>query len=368
VKRTKSQLTGYRTLLRLLHTASLSDTCQVALFSGYLGYWDNSKGSVQSVNTSPLECSYLIPVQDRFALLAVRKMLLRWCVRRLQGTVWSCQTQGSETELYFNSRILVCLLSLLGDTVVSGNEIPLLIDLGMPAIILALRNLVLGLENSPVPKVLEVEAILDEGISQRKHVDAAVTFAQTSSASLMGMEAAALMKIGVRVVRGPDWKWGDQVCSAILCLFYPQNVPFFVSCRLIKFICALVTLFFKDGSPPGEGRVIGDLGEDGWVRVQWDNGSTNSYRMGREGKFDLKLAQPPTPAPPPNAIVPELPGNLEQKSNHLHRCSSLLAGFFYNNQRDKHPFDTCCRLLTFFFDSFRSYRNKKSAASSSCSE
>ena len=27
--------------------------------------------------------------------------------------------------------------------------------------------------------------------------------------------------------------------------------------------------------------------------MQWDNGSTNSYRMGKEGKYDLKLADPP---------------------------------------------------------------------------
>ena len=39
------------------------------------------------------------------------------------------------------------------------------------------------------------------------------------------------------------------------------------------------------------GTVIGELGEDGWIRVQWDTGSTNSYRMGKEGKFDLRLAE-----------------------------------------------------------------------------
>lgn len=39
--------------------------------------------------------------------------------------------------------------------------------------------------------------------------------------------------------------------------------------------------------------MIGELGEDGWIRVQWDTGSTNSYRMGKEGKYDLKLAEPP---------------------------------------------------------------------------
>lgn len=50
----------------------------------------------------------------------------------------------------------------------------------------------------------------------------------------------------------------------------------------------------QDGPPPGEGQVVGELGEDGWVRVQWDNGATNSYRMGKEGKYDLKLAEPPS--------------------------------------------------------------------------
>lgn len=27
----------------------------------------------------------------------------------------------------------------------------------------------------------------------------------------------------------------------------------------------------------------------GWVDITWDNGSTNSYRMGAEGKYDLKI-------------------------------------------------------------------------------
>ena len=40
------------------------------------------------------------------------------------------------------------------------------------------------------------------------------------------------------------------------------------------------------------GTVIGELGDDGWIRVKWDTGSTNSYRMGKEDKYDLKLAEP----------------------------------------------------------------------------
>ena len=54
-----------------------------------------------------------------------------------------------------------------------------------------------------------------------------------------------MMKVGAKVMRGADWKWGDQ-----------------------------------DGGALGVGRVIGELGEDGWVRVQWETGSTNSYRFG----------------------------------------------------------------------------------------
>ncbi|ESO05310.1 hypothetical protein HELRODRAFT_111260 [Helobdella robusta] len=59
---------------------------------------------------------------------------------------------------------------------------------------------------------------------------------------------------GVKVVRGLDWKWKDQ-----------------------------------DGSPPGEGVIIGEL-HTGWVDVAWDAGGLNSYRMGAEGKYDLTLA------------------------------------------------------------------------------
>ncbi|XP_058800749.1 E3 ubiquitin-protein ligase HECTD1 isoform X3 [Phymastichus coffea] len=58
---------------------------------------------------------------------------------------------------------------------------------------------------------------------------------------------------GARVARGLDWKWRDQ-----------------------------------DGIPPGEGTVTGEL-HNGWIDVTWDNGCSNSYRMGAEGKYDLRL-------------------------------------------------------------------------------
>ena len=57
------------------------------------------------------------------------------------------------------------------------------------------------------------------------------------------------------MVRGPDWTWGDQ-----------------------------------DGSPPGKGTVVSELSSNGWVRVRWKSGSINSYRMTKDGKFDLAIA------------------------------------------------------------------------------
>ncbi|XP_041988693.1 E3 ubiquitin-protein ligase Ufd4 isoform X4 [Aricia agestis] len=57
---------------------------------------------------------------------------------------------------------------------------------------------------------------------------------------------------GARVTRGPDWKWRDQ-----------------------------------DGAT-ATGTVTSDL-HNGWVDVRWDHGGRNSYRMGAEGKFDLKV-------------------------------------------------------------------------------
>merc|ERR1719209_2130019 len=64
------------------------------------------------------------------------------------------------------------------------------------------------------------------------------------------------MVVGARVTRGLDWKWRDQ------------DGP---------------------GGAPGEGTVTGEL-HNGWIDVTWDHGGSNSYRMGAEGKFDLKLS------------------------------------------------------------------------------
>lgn len=76
---------------------------------------------------------------------------------------------------------------------------------------------------------------------------------------------------GARVARGVDWRWDDQ-----------------------------------DGVPQGEGLVTGEI-HNGWIDVKWEHGVRNSYRMGAEGKFDLRLANSdnlPTMEGGSNSLVP----------------------------------------------------------------
>ncbi|XP_036397800.1 E3 ubiquitin-protein ligase HECTD1 isoform X6 [Megalops cyprinoides] len=86
---------------------------------------------------------------------------------------------------------------------------------------------------------------------------------------------------GARVVRGIDWKWRDQ-----------------------------------DGTPAGEGTVTGEA-HNGWIDVTWDAGGSNSYRMGAEGKFDLKLAPgyDPESAPSPKPVSSTVSGTAQSWSS-----------------------------------------------------
>ena len=81
-----------------------------------------------------------------------------------------------------------------------------------------------------------------------------------NSDSNMDMDIDEMVKrmvIGATVVRGRDWVDGNQ-----------------------------------DGTPPGTGVILGQIPEHGLVKVQWENGSIFNYRMGQNGKYELKLAPP----------------------------------------------------------------------------
>lgn len=196
-------MNGYRTLLRLLYATKLNDSSLVGIFIGFLGC--NVVG-VQPI--SSMEPTRFVSVQDRASLSLLRKMLLRFCAKQLQAIVWECRNQSTDVEYHPKSRIVTFLLSIVSSAALSGEETDTLVTLGIPAIVLALRKQLAF--QSQTPPISKVQVILDEGVSRRK---GAISTGNDSLATLAlsGQEAAAAMKLGVRVVRGPDWKWGDQV-------------------------------------------------------------------------------------------------------------------------------------------------------------
>merc|ERR1719218_463899 len=63
-------------------------------------------------------------------------------------------------------------------------------------------------------------------------------------------------EIGIRVLRSPSWKYGDQ-----------------------------------DGN--GRGTIIrSSERKPGWAKVHWDNGYEGSYRVGANGEYDLVHSEP----------------------------------------------------------------------------
>ncbi|KIH67050.1 HECT-domain protein [Ancylostoma duodenale] len=104
----------------------------------------------------------------------------------------------------------------------------------------------------------KVESLMPQGANNNKlragltadmvsmmHTRSRMRVARAGRHAAVGTDAR-----GMRVIRGPDWSWDDQ-----------------------------------DGG--GEGKIVGCV-ENGWVDVQWDNGYTNSYRFGADGRFDIQ--------------------------------------------------------------------------------
>ncbi|KAK7864133.1 hypothetical protein R5R35_007650 [Gryllus longicercus] len=291
VQRARIRVQGCEMMYELLRREQLLPSVRYALLSGWLGL-THRKQVVREDSGYCLDDIQLANPQRKLEVVLAHAKIASWAVAALRSSLLSAEPapghssgcgnlgsggmgsraktagprsrsgKGSLNQGTYSwlrrlpwARFLLALLGLLTGSH-RGGELSLLIGSGLLALLQTLARQLEGCWPDvlgPPPEDCDPETYAVYEDSLQRHSAPAVAYT--------GPELAALMKIGTRVVRGVDWKWGDQ-----------------------------------DGPPPGEGRVIGELGEDGWVRVQWDNGSTNSYRMGKEGKYDLKLAEPPTPA------------------------------------------------------------------------
>uniref|UniRef100_UPI00358FCF6D E3 ubiquitin-protein ligase HERC2 n=1 Tax=Myxine glutinosa TaxID=7769 RepID=UPI00358FCF6D len=276
MERAEVRLEGLQVMLKLLQKRQLLPSVRYALLCGWLrllpeGY---ARGPLlldclSDVELTPPYMRKLLEVScgqlHSWAVEVLRHLALEaeTCFQRagVQPTALAVVTNepgaGPSLGTLPQGRFLLALLGMLTADH-HASCLGLLLNSGLLGVTQCLFRLigpwVEGGEGEASPSLCGISAAVVEEVRR-----------DTSNppAPASGPELAALMKVGTRVMRGVDWKWGDQ-----------------------------------DGPSPGLGRVIGELGEDGWIRVQWDTGNTNSYRMGKEGKYDLRIAElPPAQQP-----------------------------------------------------------------------
>ncbi|CAH0559020.1 unnamed protein product [Brassicogethes aeneus] len=263
VKRCKLRKQGLDMIKHLLNSNFILNSVRYSIINGYLGLDKADEYMCHCLDEVKLVTPFL-----KTELLFSQLGITEWCIDTLRQYILrdipskSGKTKGTNAKVNLNlgtytllrdiprARMLLAIIGILSSNMrYNAMELSPLVNSGVISSVLALLKQA-GCDQSIVRKVSEFYVLYADMIENNKPRFAFVT----------GPELASLMKLGTRVVRGADWKWGDQ-----------------------------------DGNPPGEGRVIGELGDDGWVRVEWTNGTTNSYRMGIEGKYDLTLASPPSP-------------------------------------------------------------------------
>nr|XP_014343905.1 PREDICTED: E3 ubiquitin-protein ligase HERC2 [Latimeria chalumnae] len=276
LERAEVRLEGIDTMLKLASKSFLLSSVQYAMFCG----WQRLIPEGTNIGEPLSDCLKdvdLIPPFNRMLLEVTFGKLYAWAIQNIRSilldasirfkelgiqpvplqTITNDNPAGPSLGTIPQARFLLVMLNML--TLQHGaNSLSLLLNSGMLALTqTALRLIGPSSDNSEDDINTSVHGASATVLEESRKETAPVPL------PVSGPELAAMMKIGTRVMRGVDWKWGDQ-----------------------------------DGPPPGLGRVIGELGEDGWIRVQWDTGSTNSYRMGKEGKYDLKLAEPPPASQP----------------------------------------------------------------------
>ncbi|QQP57480.1 Uncharacterized protein FKW44_002489, partial [Caligus rogercresseyi] len=269
VKRSQVRLRGIKEMNALLDlSGSLLPSCKYYMLCGWLGTKISERAPVLP---HCLDDIAIIPPYNRAEILVEHSKTLEWTARELNRLVSEASSKigsripkGVRMKESINhrdqhgiatlssSRFLLSLIGMLY-TELKGQELGMLLNMKVLSSVQGLLQII----GPDIIRQIKLNTHLDDGI--QTIFEDMLERSKNVPSPLSGMELARLMKNGTRVVRGVDWKWANQ-----------------------------------DGPPPSEGRVIGELGEDGWIRVQWDNGTTNSYRMGKEGRYDLKLAEPPS--------------------------------------------------------------------------
>ncbi|CRL02239.1 CLUMA_CG015120, isoform A [Clunio marinus] len=263
IQRYQTRKEGLKMFKELLSIENLLDAAKYNIYNGFLNsaYAEENNDNNENYDHI-LENLNLITAYQKADILIAHSHILEWTIKEFQKYVnqehfvgkqkWS-HGDKDQTNLgtyvflkkVSRARFLLTIFGLLAKNY-TGNELSLLINSGLLGSSLGLLHQT-GNNDLPLSNKTdkELSIVYEEDIKLRHNI--------SKDGLLSGPELVKQMKIGTRVARGSDWKWGEQ-----------------------------------DGN--GEGRIISEVGDDGWVRVEWDTGATNSYRMGKEGQYDLRLA------------------------------------------------------------------------------
>lgn len=234
IQRYENRLKGLDMFTELLRIHSLLDSTQYNMFNGYLGLFLNKPVSTEGRNV--LDDLNLITAYQKANLIIAQSKILEWSIMEFQklvnqeqismkmkGSGHGKDTSNLGTYVFLKklprARFLLAIFGMLSKKF-DGNELSLLINSGILGTVMGLLRQTGGGGNDMTAQQTsnEMSVVYEDTILKQK----------MNKTNLTGPELAKLMKIGTRICRGQDWKWGDQ-----------------------------------DGNPPGEGRIISEVGDDG---------------------------------------------------------------------------------------------------------
>ena len=160
-------------------------------------------------------CSFITPVQKIDLMLAKAHLtdyctdLIRFVIRMHETTMTTATATTTATAMNSNlnrdilkNRYLLVAYTLLSISYPNSNELNYLLNNGaLSSTLYILRHL--NLDRNVLERnssLYHLYTLPDDSIRNNRKIN-----------ELSSCDVAVLMKKGTRVIRGPDWKWGEQV-------------------------------------------------------------------------------------------------------------------------------------------------------------
>lgn len=199
-------------ITHLLDETYLLTSVKYSIINGYLGL---DKRDTQTQHC--LENIHLVTPFLKTEMLLAQLSIVEWCISnlrnyilrdvpskasKLKGNAKISLNLGTYTLLRDipRARMLLALLGILASNCYNALELNPLINSGVLSSVLALLKQT-GCDQALVRKVSEFYVLYADAVDVNR----------PRTRVLTGNELTKLMKIGAKVARGADWKWGDQV-------------------------------------------------------------------------------------------------------------------------------------------------------------